>query len=150
MNIPSLWQDAGSTLEKVVLAIALGFIVGAIFMLYNKRAVGRTVRELIKRGASTPETALTAAELGQKPRASLKNPSSALRKLVLAAPEKEGDDPARALTSSELGTARFYIPEELRRPEHDRSDRRADRHSGRRGRISLYKIHPAAPGIQIV
>ena len=91
MNIPSLWQDVGSTLEKVVLAIALGFIAGAIVMLYNKRTVGRTVRELIKRGASTPETALTAAELGLKPRASLKDPSSALRKFVRVAPSETGD-----------------------------------------------------------
>lgn len=114
MNVQSLWQDAGSTLEKVVLAIALGFIAGAIIMLYNKRAVGKLVRELIKRGASSPATALTAAELGLKPRASLKSPNSAIRKLVRAAPAKEGDSPDRALSSAELARTRFYLPEDDR------------------------------------
>ena len=114
MYIPSLWAETGSTLEKVVLAIAIGFIAGSIIMLYNKRSVGKLVRAIIERGANSPATAVTLGDLGVRPRGSLRDPASPVRRLIDVAPEKEGDPPNRRLTASEVSTARFYIPEENR------------------------------------
>ena len=119
MNVAALWEDTGTTLEKVVIGIAVGFVIAALIMLFHKRVIGRFVRELIKRGATDPGNAMTLEELGLKARlaaaSELKNPESALRKLVEIAPG-EGGEPAgtRRLKTSELVNARFYVPEEKR------------------------------------
>ena len=118
MNISSLWTDTGSTLEKVVLAIAIGFVIASLIMLFHKRVIGRLVRELIKRGANTPETALTASELGFKPTSpairALKNPAGGLRTLISVVPDGSDGPSDGALKNDALSTARFYAPEEKR------------------------------------
>lgn len=110
MDFTKLWTETGSTLEKVVLAIAIGAVIAGFIMLYNKRAAGKLPRELIKRGAHNESTALTLAELGLKPHSagttSLKNPDSGLRRYV----EVVGRD--GALTGEELAKARLYVPED--------------------------------------
>ena len=118
MNFFSLWAETSSTLEKVILSLAIGFILAMFVMLIAKRNVGKVARELIKRGANSPETALTLKEMGIKPHGAatpkLRDPRSLLRRSVKAAPENEGDSPDRPLRGGEALTARYYVPEEER------------------------------------
>ena len=127
MNVPSLWTDTGSTLEKVVLSIALGFMIAMFVILINKRGIGRIARKLIERGANTPESALTLEELGIRALGAgpaLRDPGSLLRRSVRVAPENADDSPERALKSGEVSTARFYVPEEDRIAAEVRFDAR--------------------------
>ena len=118
MNFFSLWSETGSTLEKVVISLAIGFCVAMFVMVADRRDKAKLVRELIKRGANSPDSALTLSELGVAVHGiglvGLRNGESLLRRSVRAAPEKEGDDPGRTLKGREVTAARFYLPEEER------------------------------------
>lgn len=107
-----LWQDSGSSLSHVILSFLIGAVIASFMILYNKRAVGGFVRTLLKKGAASPDSALTLAECGYEKAyflfSALKNPDSGLRRAVSVA-GKEGK-----LTSKELPELRFYIDEEDR------------------------------------
>lgn len=114
-----LWTDS-SSLYQVILSFLIGAVIACFMVLYNKRGVGGFVRTLIKKGASTPESALTLAESGYGKAffilGSLKNPDSGLRRAVSVV-DREGK-----LSSKELTALRFYIPEEKRYHAETRYD----------------------------
>ena len=60
----TLTYAAAKTITTVVLAICLGVILAALYNFYIRRVPGGVVRLLLSREALSPETALTAAELG--------------------------------------------------------------------------------------
>lgn len=52
------------TVTTVVIGVCLGVILAALYNFYVRRVPGGVVRLLLERGATSPETALSAAELG--------------------------------------------------------------------------------------
>lgn len=51
-------------IKYIIIGIALGIVLASVSALYNRRVLGKFIRELIKKGATSPETALTLSELG--------------------------------------------------------------------------------------
>ena len=108
----TLTYSAAKTLSAIILAICAGVILAALYNFYIRHVPGGVVRLLLSRGALSPETALSAEELGL-----LDKPFSlwellrgvSLRHIVCAVSaqdkEEEGDGEADAQT-------RFYIPED--------------------------------------
>ena len=107
----TLTYSTAKALSAIILAICAGVILAALYNFYIRRVPGGVVRLLLSRGALSPETALSAEELGL-----LDKPVSlwellrgvSLRHIVCAVSEdggEEGDGEADAQT-------RFYIPEE--------------------------------------
>lgn len=86
--------------EIIVVSVAIGIIIAGFVILYQNKVVGSAVRTILKKGANSPETALSIENLGIKKK-SLKaynlRTNTYLRKLV----KKTEDN-------------RFFIPEELR------------------------------------
>ena len=127
----TLTYSAAKTLSTIVLAICAGVILAALYNFYIRHVPGGVVRLLLSRDALSPETALTAEELGL-----LDKPfslwellrGSALRHVVCAVNEEpsaeesvpasddaEGAVPTEENESAEEETTaqtRFYIPEE--------------------------------------
>lgn len=128
------------SLRITVLGIFVGMIAGCIAMVYHKQVIGGIVRQLIAKGCSTPESAMTAAELGY-----IKNPlaknalerSVSLHRVVRCVEEEQfyldqaecreiyerkrsTEEGARLPKFKDheylidAGSDRFYIPEELR------------------------------------
>lgn len=60
----SVGAQTGVTVKNVILGIMLGAIVAACGMAYTRRVHGRFVRTLLRRGAHSPETAITLREVG--------------------------------------------------------------------------------------
>lgn len=60
----SVGAQTGVTVKNVILGIMLGAIVAACAMAYTRRVHGRFVRTLLRRGAHSPETAITLREAG--------------------------------------------------------------------------------------
>lgn len=115
MNFTTLWTDTFSTLEKVILAIAIGILIAGIMLIYNRRVTARPIRALLKAEALTPGTAKTAAELGLKPSAfrPVRDPYGGMRRsvrVILA----DGTEADGKLTAEDLGTARYYLPDDLK------------------------------------
>ena len=111
---------ATKTLTTIVIAVCVGVILAALYNFYVRRVPGGVVRLLLSRGALSPETALTAEELGI-----LNKPFSlwelmrgiTLRRLVAVAPEApcdapEGEESADGEESQITIQTRFYIPED--------------------------------------
>lgn len=112
MNFKLLWEDYGSSLEKVIICCFIGAVIALLMAYCNKRAIGGFVRTLLKRGCADETTALTLGELGYGRAvylyAALKNPDSGLRRMVSAV-GKDG-----RITSDELAGLRFYVNEDGR------------------------------------
>ena len=98
------------TLTTIIIAICVGVILAALYNFYIRRVPGGVVRLLLSRGALSPETALSAEELGL-----LDHPFAlwellrgvSLRHVVCAvSDDAEGDE---ACTDAKT---RFYIPED--------------------------------------
>ena len=135
----TLTYAAAKTLSAIVVAICAGVILAALYNFYIRRVPGGVVRQLLSREALSPETALSAEELGllDKPFALwelLRGIS--LRHIVCAVtPSEDGSEEAQAQTSENAEDAtseqapenaetheereqvfdaqtRFYIPEE--------------------------------------
>ncbi len=60
----TLTHATAKTITTIVLAVCLGVILAALYNFYIRRVPGGVVRLLLSRGALSPETALTAEELG--------------------------------------------------------------------------------------
>lgn len=100
----------GYALGWIVAGLFIGAALAAAATLYSKRYLGGLVRDLIRAGALSPESAKTLPQLGRKGsspfmRFSLRA-ASTFRKTVRS--ENAGDK------LPELSSARFYIPEEQR------------------------------------
>ena len=107
----TLTYSAARALSAVIIAICAGVILAALYNFYIRYVPGGVVRLLLSRGALSPETALSAEELGllEKPFALwelLRGVS--LKHIVCAVTEAEDADAEQELSAQ----TRFYIPEE--------------------------------------
>ena len=83
---------SSGTITFIVIAICAGVILAALYNFYIRRVPGSVVRLLLSRGALSPETALSAEELGllEKPFALWELlRGSSLRHIVAAVPAEE-------------------------------------------------------------
>ena len=112
MNFNLLWEDYGSSLEKVIICFFVGAVIALLMAYFNKRAVGGFVRALLKKGCADEASAMTLAELGYGKavylHAALKNPDSGLRR-VISVVDKED-----RISTDELKQLRFYVAEDDR------------------------------------
>ena len=125
----TLWRDLGSvfgqrvelgtnsvtTLNIIVWSLFIGFIIAIGVTLYSKIVLGRVVRSLIEKQALTPESALSADEIGAN------NPlikfalrrGSALRRVILTTADTDVEE-----AKVDTKISKFYIPSgNLRRAE---------------------------------
>ena len=113
-------SDGKITLPLVVWAIIFGIILSWIIIIYKQRIVGAFIRALIAENASSPETAKTAAELGQDHNVSALSSykrSAALRRIVYIVGDEEKAADKKYRPEIDENT-RFYIPEDrLKRAE---------------------------------
>ena len=109
-------------LNLVIWAVYIGFMLASIFYYYQKKVMGKFVRLVISKGASSPDSALTLAELGYDKdnliRRELQK-SGALRKMVWEIDDnyRTGEDGILFCArekSLDLNIGRFYVPEERR------------------------------------
>lgn len=108
-------QTSFVAIQYVIIGIFFGIILASLSALYNRRVLGRFIREIIKRGATSPEGALTLDELGFSKNPFVKYSLSrgyTLRRSVCRIDEDESGDEAAAAKKDGLSGARFYIPEE--------------------------------------
>ncbi len=97
------------TLTTIIIAICAGVILAALYNFYIRRVPGGVVRLLLSRGALSPESALSAEELGL-----LDHPFAlwellrgvSLRHIVCAVSDAENDE------ENMDAKTRFYIPED--------------------------------------
>ena len=124
------------SVKLIVWALFAGFVLAALLAVYNKRLIGGLVKKMLFEDCTSPEKALTVTELGFGTDWFIKN---ALRtdnallhfvKRIDAPKETDGEtsedgaetdkEPAAPKKSRgghdiiDFGTAKFYIPEELK------------------------------------
>lgn len=121
----TITPSAARTLTSIIFAICAGVILAALYNFYIRHVPGGVVRLLLKRGALSPETALSAEELGL-----MDHPFAlwellrgvSLRHVVCTAPQSTDGEESEATDSDEAPSAeeeqapdaktRFYIPED--------------------------------------
>ena len=110
MNNPDfsyLTEYQGIPLTMIVTSLFIGVVLASIAMLYHQLFLGGIVRRIIEKKALSPETALTAEQLGY----SAKNP---LIKLAL----RDNSTFRKTVYRTEDSTPpRYYIPEAIRARE---------------------------------
>ena len=111
------------TVTTFVLAICASIILAALYNFYVRYVPGGVARLLLEKGATSPETALSAEELGllSKPFAlwELLRGTALRRFVTVVEPEKAPEETA----DREL---RFYIPEELKYRVETRFERKGN------------------------
>ena len=97
------------TLTAIIIAICAGVILAALYNFYIRRVPGGVVRLLLSRGALSPETALSAEELGlvDHPFALWELLCGVTLRHVVCAVRDESED-----AESVNAKTRFYIPED--------------------------------------
>lgn len=132
------------TLKTVIIGLYVGFLAGILIGFYNKVYLGGFVRKLIKKGAFSPETALTLREAGVKNtfflrRALIKK--GTLRRICEAANEADAtaeSERAKAVkvirrflsfddtpkVTYDFDKIKFYIPEEKKYAAEVRYDKK--------------------------
>ena len=106
-------SDGKITLPLVVWAIIFGIILSWIIIIYKQRIVGAFVRAMIEAGATSPETAKTAEELGQDHNVSALSSfkkSAALHRMIYICGEEERAEDKKYRPETDENT-KFYIPE---------------------------------------
>lgn len=109
-------------LNLVIWAVYIGFMLACILYYYQKKVMGKFVRLVISKGASSPDSALTLSELGYDKDKLIRRElqkSSALRKMVWEIDDnyRTGEDGILFCArekSLDLNIGRFYVPEERR------------------------------------
>lgn len=95
VNISELFTYTGDTqLEFIVWPIFIGICIAAFAIVFIRSKLGELVRELIARGASSPETALSLEELGFENKRYLTQElrkSSSFRKVVTAIKKEDAE-----------------------------------------------------------
>ena len=119
----SFTASTARTVLSFILAICASIILAALYNFYVRHVPGSVARLLLERGAITPETALSAEELGllEKPFAlwELLRGTALKRFVSVAEPEKAPEETAER----EL---RFYIPEEHKYRAQARFERKGN------------------------
>lgn len=108
MQLSSLLNYQGLTLEIVIWSLFIGIIIGAFSVWYSRRVLGVLVRALLTSNANTVRNALTFNDLGIKNRfvyriALRKN--STYRKIVHIVDTDE--------KKPKIDSLKFYIPDEV-------------------------------------
>jgi len=111
MQLSSLFNYQGLTLEIVIWSLFIGIIIGAFAVWYSRRVLGTLVRALLDSQANATGNAKTFIDLGIKNTfiytlALRKN--STYRKIVHIADTEDESD-----VKSNIKNMRFYIPEEV-------------------------------------
>ncbi len=117
-----LADSARGSFEFIVICIYIGFLIGGGLMIYDKRVMGNFIRTLIEKDATSPEKALTLAQLGydkKRPVISALRGRGMFASLVYEASDKlEFTSENHALPvyrgKFDVNTSRFYLPEELK------------------------------------
>lgn len=122
MNNPDYYNPFFSV-ELIVWAMFIGFIIASLMAVYNKRIIGGFVKSVMSEECFSPETARTIIELGYGTDWFIKNAlrtDTVLRRFIVRI-DAEGSEPdgeKKAKRSKhdviDFSTARFYIPEELK------------------------------------
>lgn len=107
----TLSYSAAKTLTAIIFAVCAGVILAALYNFYIRRVPGGVVHLLLSRNALSPETALSAEELGL-----LDHPFAlwellrgvSLRRIVCAVSDGEEAEEEAAPDAK----TRFYIPED--------------------------------------
>lgn len=111
-----------SGLNLVIWSVYIGFMIASVMYYYQKKVVGGFVRRVMEKGANSPDTAMTLAELGYQNhpaiRRELKKPGP-LRKMVWEAEDNYLQGENGLLYSArekalDLNLGRFYVSEEKR------------------------------------
>lgn len=104
-----LGTNSVTTLNIIVWSLFIGFIIAIGVTLYNKIVLGKLVRALIEKDATSPERALALGDVGgENPLIKLAlRRGGALRRVVRMAEDNEGED-----TGKNVAEGKFYIPEE--------------------------------------
>lgn len=115
---------AGGTgsLELILICCYVGILAACALAIYDKRVMGNFIRALIKRGATSPETALTLRELGFDKKSTviraLRGNGMFKDTVYEAGDTVEFDRENHALPvfreRFDVATARFYIPAPLK------------------------------------
>lgn len=106
----TLGTNTVTTLNIIVWALFIGFIIAIFATLYNKFVIGRLVHALIEKGANTEDTALSISEAGCNNafvRFALRRGTS-LRRVVYMVGDTELHDAKYDVSAA------LYIPEEKR------------------------------------
>lgn len=109
------------TYRMMILAIALGLIIASAIMLYKRKVDGKMVRELWKKGATSPETAKTLGEIGLADSRSIvySLKRGTLRRMLRCAEKDEHDKKMRELIEKQ-GAKKAQIREYMGNPHKDR------------------------------
>lgn len=119
----TLWQDflsvfgekvqlgtnSVTTLNIIVWSLFIGFIIAIGITLYNKIVLGKLVRTLIEKDATSPERALTLGDVGAANpliKLALRRGGSLRRVVRIIEENAEGD------AKEDIETGKFYIPDE--------------------------------------
>ena len=130
--IELIQNSKGQTLPLVIWALFFGILLACLLALYEKRGIGRYVRALLDKGATSPDKALTLAEsgFGKNPfvRSALRR-KTALSTLVFTPEDAPEIDEALHTQpvirgKFDTNTTRFYIPEELKHVASVRYDKK--------------------------
>ena len=109
MQLSSLFNYQGITLEIVIWSLFIGIIIGAFAIWYSRRVLGTLVRALLSAEANSAGNAKTFGDLGIKNvfiyRLALRK-NSTYRKIVHIADEETQTKPS-------ISALKFYIPEEV-------------------------------------
>lgn len=108
MQLSSLFNYQGMTLEIVIWSLFIGIIIGAFAIWYSRRLLGVLVRALLASNANNVETAKSFTDLGIKSNLAYKialRKNSMYRKVVHIA----DDD----IPKSSINNMKFFIPDEV-------------------------------------
>lgn len=111
MDFSLIWSgSSATTFERVGVCLFIGIAIASFMIVFDRTYIGALVRRLLKKKASTPESALTLNQCGYKRnpfiRLALRREDSTLRKVVHCTSDK------KVLKSEDFATAKFYIPED--------------------------------------
>lgn len=119
MDLTELLTGTDMTLEIVLWSMFAGIVVASFVAVYNRRVVGKVVRELYARGAHYPCQAVTLAELGLERNIFILwalRSSGTLRRVVFEFDPFSGNTDINAGRQKKRGEKnarlRFYIPPE--------------------------------------
>lgn len=118
MDLSSLREYNGMTLELVIWSLFIGVIIGAVATVYIKRVLGSFVRRLLESDATAPECAKTLDEAGLTHNVFVRRAvTGALRGgkyhgVVMLAPEFAAEGSDGRIKAKDISSMKFYIPKE--------------------------------------
>ncbi|MFA6947360.1 MAG: hypothetical protein WCQ72_00085 [Eubacteriales bacterium] len=118
MDLSSLREYNGMTLELVIWSLFVGVVIGAVATVYIKRILGSFVRRLLESEATAPECAKTLDEAGLSRNFIIRGAvTGALRGgkyhgVVQLAPQFSAESSDGRIKARDITQMKFYIPQE--------------------------------------